>query len=274
MIDVLLNALVPIFAVMALGYLAGWIRDIDNRHVAELNALVMDFALPASLFVATASTSRGVLFTKWPLLVVLTVSMLALYAQSYWMQRRLFGLGSSEASVQAINIALPNSAAAGLPPIAAVFGAVNTIDVALSIAAGSIALAPLTLAILEAHKAPANGKRNFGAILPAIDRSLRKPIVLGPLIGVVFCLLGIPLAEALRSSFVLIGQAAGGGALFLTGLILSAQRIELSLNALSGALLKNVVHPLLAVGLILALPMDRDARRAALPVVLVLTVGW
>jgi predicted permease len=84
-IDVLLNALVPIFAVMALGYLAGWIRDIDNQHVAELNALVMDFALPASLFVATASTSRAVLLAQWPLLVVLTVSMLALYALSYWM---------------------------------------------------------------------------------------------------------------------------------------------------------------------------------------------
>ena len=39
MIDVLLNALVPIFAVMALGYLAGWSRDVDNRHVAELTRL-------------------------------------------------------------------------------------------------------------------------------------------------------------------------------------------------------------------------------------------
>jgi malonate transporter len=263
-IDVLLNALVPIFAVMALGYLAGWIRDIDNQHVAELNALVMDFALPASLFVATASTSRAVLLAQWPLLVVLTVSMLALYALSYWMQRRLFGLGSSEASVQALNIALPNYAAAGLPLIAAVFGAANTIDVALAIAAGSIVLSPLTLAILEANKAPAGGKRNLGAVLKAIGRSLRKPIVLGPLIGVVFGLLGIPLAEALRSSFLLIGQAAGGVGLFLTGLILSAQRIELGPNVLSGTLLKNVVHPLSAVGLILALPMDRDTARAAL----------
>ena len=264
MIDVLLNALVPIFAVMALGYLAGWIRDIDNQHVAELNALVMDFALPASLFVATASTSRAVLLAQWPLLVVLTVSMLALYALSYWMQRRLFGLGSSEASVQALNIALPNYAAAGLPLIAAVFGAANTIDVALAIAAGSIVLSPLTRAILEANKAPAGGKRNLGAVLQAIGRSLRKSIVLGPLIGVVFGLLGIPLAEALRSSFLLIGQAAGGVGLFLTGLILSAQRIELGPNVLSGTLLKNVVHPLSAVGLILALPMDRDTARAAL----------
>jgi malonate transporter and related proteins len=63
-IDVLLNSLVPIFAIMGLGYFAGWIRDIDNHHVAELNALVMDFALPASLFVATGSTQRALLLAQ------------------------------------------------------------------------------------------------------------------------------------------------------------------------------------------------------------------
>jgi malonate transporter and related proteins len=264
MTDVLLNGLMPIFAVMALGYLAGWIRDIDNHHVDELNALVMDFALPASLFVVTASTSRAVIVAQWPLLVVLIVSMLALYTLSYWMQRRLFGLGSSEASVQTLTIAQPNYGAAGLPLIVAVFGAPKTIDVALALAAGSIVFSPLTLAILEANKAPAGGQRNLGAVLQAIGRSLRKPIVLLPSLGIVFCLLGIPLAESVGRSFQLIGQAAGGVALFLTGLILSAQRIELDANVLSGTLLKNVVHPLLAVGLILALPMDRDTARVAL----------
>ena len=194
MTHVLLNALLPIFAVMALGYLAGWVRDIDNHHVAELNALVMDFALPASLFVATATTSRSLLLAQWPALVVLIVSMLALYALGYWMQRRLFGLVSSEASVQTLTVGLPNYAA-GLPLIAAVFGPSDTIDVALAIAAGSIVLSPLTLAVLEANKAPAAGQSNLGAVLQAIGRSLRKPIVLGPLVGIVFCLLGIPLAE-------------------------------------------------------------------------------
>jgi predicted permease len=76
MTDVLLNALVPIFAVMGLGYFAGWIRDVDNHHVAELNALVMDFAVPAALFVATASASRHVLLTQWPLLLALGLLML------------------------------------------------------------------------------------------------------------------------------------------------------------------------------------------------------
>jgi malonate transporter len=264
MIDVLLDALVPIFAVMALGYFAGWIRDVDNHHVAELNALVMDFALPASLFVATATTSRTFLLAQWPLLLVFGVSMVALYALSYWMQRRLFGLASSEASVQALTVGLPNYAAAGRPLIAAVYGATGTIYVAQSIAAGSIVLSPPTLAILEANKAPAGGQKNLGAVLQAITRSLGKPIVLGPIAGVVFSMLGIPLAEAISRSFQLISEAAGGVALFVTGLILSAQRINLGPNVLSGTLLKNVLHPLLAFGLILALPMDRDTARAAL----------
>jgi malonate transporter len=263
MINILLNSLVPIFAVMALGYLAGWIRDVDNRHVAQLNALVMDFTLPASLFVSTASTPRIRLLAQWPLLVVFIVSMLVLYALSYWMQRRLFGLGSSEASVQAMTIALPNYAAAGLPLIAAMFGRTDTIYVALSIAVGAIVLTPLMLASLEINKIPAD-KRNIGVVLQAIGRSLCKPIVLAPILGVAFSLLGIPLAKPVSRSFHLIGEAAGGVGLFLTGLILSAQQIKMSWNVSSGTLLKNVVHPLLVAGLILALPMDRDTARAAI----------
>jgi malonate transporter and related proteins len=85
MTHILLGALVPKFAVMGLGYFAGWIRDVDNHHVAGLNALVMDFAVPAALFVATASTARRMLLTQWPLLLALLVLMLTRYALSYWM---------------------------------------------------------------------------------------------------------------------------------------------------------------------------------------------
>jgi malonate transporter and related proteins len=59
MAHVILMALAPIFFVMALGFFAGRMRAINNHHVDELNALVMNFALPASLFVATASAPRS-----------------------------------------------------------------------------------------------------------------------------------------------------------------------------------------------------------------------
>ena len=151
MIDVLLNALVPIFAVMALGYFAGWIRDVDNHHVAELNALVMDFALPASLFVATASTSRSLLLAQWPLLLVFIVSMLALYCVVLLDAAPSVRLGI-ERSVGADHHIRRPTMRRGLPLITAVFGASDTIYVALSIVVGSIVPSPLTLAILEANR--------------------------------------------------------------------------------------------------------------------------
>jgi malonate transporter and related proteins len=56
----------------------------------------------------------------------------------------------------------------------------------------------------------------------------------------------------LASSLNLIGVAAGGVALFLTGLILSAQPFRLNGNVTSGTLLKNLAQPLLAATLVLA----------------------
>jgi malonate transporter len=264
MTHVLLNALVPIFAVMGLGYFAGWIRDVDNHHVAELNALVMDFAVPAALFVATASASRHMLLTQWPLLLALIIPMLGVYAVSYWMERRLFGLTPAPASVQALTIAFPNFAAAGLPLIAAVFAASQLIDVALGIALGAIILSPLTLTVLETSKSAAAGQVSRHTVLNAIGKSLLRPVVLAPSVGIAFSLLDIRLPDYINHAFQLIGQASGGVALFLTGLILSSQRLVLSRNVISSTLLKNVAQPLLALGLVMHLAMTHDTARAAL----------
>jgi malonate transporter len=262
--NILLGALVPIFAVMGLGYFAGWIRDVDNHHVAGLNALVMDFAVPAALFVATASTTRRMLLTQWPLLLALLVPMLALYALSYWMERRVFRMSPASASVQALTIAFPNFAAAGLPLIAAVFGASQIIDVALGIALGAIVLSPLTLGVLEVTKSAAAGKVGRGAILKAAGRSFLRPVVLAPIFGIAFSLAGIRLPDYVGRAFELIGQASGGVALFLTGLILSSQRLVLSRNVITSTLLKNIAQPLVSLGLIVLLSMTHDAARATL----------
>jgi len=43
----ILASLAPVFLVMALGYVAGRTKAFDNHNISSLNALVMDFALPA-----------------------------------------------------------------------------------------------------------------------------------------------------------------------------------------------------------------------------------
>jgi len=79
MISVVTLALAPTFFVMLLRYTAGRVGIVNNMHVAELNTVVMGYALPASLLVATASTPRSALIAQWPVLVSLAAVMMGTY---------------------------------------------------------------------------------------------------------------------------------------------------------------------------------------------------
>ena len=91
-----------------------------------------------------------------------------------------------------------------------------------------------------------------------------KPIVSAPILGVILSLVGLTLPPLLCSSLDLIGRSAGGVALFLTGMILSAQPFKLGGNVISSTLLKNILHPLVAVAIVKLVPMPPDVARAAI----------
>ena len=264
MLDIILGSTVPVFFVIALGYFAGWTRKIDNHHVAELNALVMDFALPASLFVAMVRTPRDLLLEQGTLMVVLAVSMLMIYGLHFFLQTTLFKLDSRQAAVEALTTALPNFAAVGLPLISSVFGAENTVSVGISIAVGSIVMSPLTLVILEAGDKTDTDVSALRRILGAIGRSILKPVVVAPIVGMVLALCDVEVPRLAVTSLTLIGVGTGGVALFLTGLILSSQPFKLNRTVASGMVLKNVVHPLLAAALVAALAVSPLIGREAI----------
>jgi malonate transporter and related proteins len=58
---ILLDALLPIFAGLLVGYIAGRRGVMDNLNVRDLIVLVMDLAIPCALFSTINSTS-------WPAL--------------------------------------------------------------------------------------------------------------------------------------------------------------------------------------------------------------
>jgi malonate transporter and related proteins len=244
--EVILNSLIPIFIGMALGYVAGWTRDVDNRHVGELNALVMDFAVPAAIFAAVVQQSRNALLDQLPLAAIVTVTMLIIYFVTYVTARRAFGASSAEAAVQALTTSLPNYAGAGLPLIAALLGTHYVVAVGVALACGSIVLSPLALVVLERS----GQTKHKGGIGNALLKAFTKPIVLSPILSVLFVLTNIGLPDPLIRSLSLMGEVSGGAALFLTGLILSAQNIRVDANVAFQTLLSDVFRPLLAAGLV------------------------
>ncbi len=264
MLDIILGSTVPVFFVLALGYFAGWTRKIDNHRIAELNALVMDFALPAALFVAMVHTPRDLLREQGALVIVLAVSMLVIFGLQFFLRSRLYKVDSRQAAVESLTTALPNFASVGLPLIRSVFGAENTVSVGVSIAVAAIVMSPLTLVILEAGDKSGKDSPALRRKIRAVGKSILKPIVVAPVMGMVLTLCGVAVPRLLVASLTLIGVGAGGVALFLTGLILSSQPFKLNRDVASGTVLKNVVHPLLAAALVSGMAVSPLIGREAI----------
>jgi malonate transporter len=259
---IIAEALVPVFFVMFLGYFAGARRIIDNQHVASLNALLMTFALPVALFVGVAHTSRSGLEENGKLVLVLVISMLVIFGITFALNHYVFRLSSGENAVQSLSVGFPNFAAVGLPLLGSVLGPGSAVSAAVSLAAGSVFISPLAMAVLEARGKAAGSSPHPIAI--ALFHSLSKPIAIAPVAGLVVSLLGIHLDEVVSHALNLIGATGAGLACFVTGLVLSAQPLRLNANVGAGVLIKNIVLPLVAYAIALALGMSGEIVREAI----------
>lgn len=266
MANTILLALAPIFFVMALGYGAGRFRIVENHHVDGLNALVMNFALPASLFAATASAPRSQMLAQAPLFVISSVVMLVIFLAWYFLQTRSPKANKADVSIQALTIAFPNLAGVGLPILMDVLGPAGTIPLAIVLAAGSIIISPLSLILVEFNdsKKKASAETPRTRILTALRHALTKPVVLAPALGILFALCELKMSPVSEASLLLIGHAAPGVALFLTGLVLSAQAFRLDRTVAAATVVANIVRPLLTLGIVSVLAVSPETAKVAI----------
>ena len=255
---VIIHALAPIFVIMLLGFMAGKTKMVDNQNVALLNIFVMDFALPAALFSATVQTPWAGIVAQMPLIVVLVLAMWVTYAAIYFLAVGPFKKSPQDAAVLTLTVALPNYAALGLPILGSVLGEgpSTSLSVAVSIACGSVLMTPFCLLILEREKARASGENSGStlAMLPVLMwRSVKKPIVWGPLLGVVLSAIGITMPELVLAAIKPLGLAATAAALFLTGVILSARKLKINSMVITATITKLLIQPFIAWGIVLAL---------------------
>ncbi len=268
MITLIITALLPVFLGLALGYFAGERKLIDNRNVASLNVLLMQFALPLTLFVSIAKTPQRVILQNGRLALVIALTLLIVYLPMFWLQRKTFRLSTGDAAVQSLTSAFPNFASIGLPLLLPVFGPDAALPVAIAIAIGSITVSPLTIALLELHKADqagAGAASPVGAFAAALGRSVRKPIFVGPILGLLVSLSGLHLPALVPVALAPLTAATAGIGLFLTGLMLSAQPIRVDANVVVSVLIKNILQPLITLGLAFAFALPgRTAAEAVL----------
>ncbi|QGU86286.1 AEC family transporter [Erwinia sorbitola] len=254
---VIVHALAPIFIIMLLGFYAGKSGMVDNKNVSLLNIFVMDFALPAALFSATVQTPWAGIIQQSPLILVLVLAMWIVYAAIYFVCTKIFNKSPQDAAVLTLTVALPNYAALGLPILGSVLGegGSTSLSVAVSIACGSVLMTPFCLLTLEREKARAAGgdaaSAGIGMLPVLMWRSVIKPIVWAPLLGVVLSGLGVTMPELVLASIKPLGLAATAGALFLTGVILSARQLKINGVVVISSVTTMLIQPFIAWGLVL-----------------------
>jgi malonate transporter and related proteins len=188
--------------------------------------------------------------------------MLVIFGITFALNHYIFRLSPGENAVQSLSVGLPNFPAVGLPLVSSLMGPSNAVSVAVSLVAGSIFVSPLTLAVLEAREKATSSSRDL--IVTALFRSVSKPVVIAPVAGLVVVTLGIHLNEVVSHALNLIGATTAGLACFVTGLLLSAQPLRLNANVGVCVFLKNIVLPLVAYAIALALGMSGQIVREAI----------
>ena len=194
MLSIIATALVPAFFVMGLGYFAGKEKIVDALHVQSLNALLMTFALPLSLFITMAETPGRRLSSGFSLGLVLTVSMLILFAASVYTQSAYFPQKCQRGSRRGPSMRhFQTMPPWGLPLLGAVVSPGSAMSVSISIATGTIVIGPSTLIMLESQTASAVSISPLRRIVTTFLHAVRKPVVLGPVAGVALAITGHPL---------------------------------------------------------------------------------
>lgn len=261
MTKVLLDTLIPIFAGLLLGYIAGRRGTMDNRNVRNLIVLVMSFAIPCALFSTIISSSRTEMLRHVPTALMITLAFSALYLISYIWARRWRRMSLSDASVLALTIGFPNTAAIALPLFSGVYGPESTVSAALSIVIGSITISPLTLALLEADKQAGGNGISINRVLHIIPRALLRPVVWAPLLALVGVFLQLHMPSFIAGTLTTLGSAATGSALILTGLVVSAQGFRLTRGVAIVTVLKLLGQPLFALLMMLLFRMHHNDIR-------------
>ncbi len=249
MISILAFALIPIFFGLLLGYFAGLRKFVDNRDVHSLVRFVMNFALPCSLFTAIAHTDRAMLRSQGGLVAVLGLVYLALFSLTWFIERKAFHSSAADSAVLALTLGFPNATAVGIPLLDALYGPSAAAATAMGIAIGAVTISPITLAILERSTLNRHGVSAAAQIRGSMWKAVKRPVVWAPVLGVCAALLQLRLPDFINRSLTVMGNATAGTALFLTGLIVSAQRFRLDGRVIAAIVAKNLLQPALCLAI-------------------------
>ena len=265
---------------MLLGYVSGKRNAFSVDNSRSFNKLVLNYALPAALFLSIVKGNREMLFSDINLLVVSIVVIIGCYFLTYFSCKKFFKRTKSEAAISGLIGGAPTIGFLGFAVLQPIYGGSATTGLVVAIVAivvNAIAI-PIALMLLNpansgntatasatsATSTGATGSTAATAVKApakhgnALLNALKEPVVWSPLLAVLLVVCGIHFPHSLDPTFDLIAKANAGVAVFAAGLTLSANKFEFDKEVIYNTVIKLLVMPALFLIIGKAIGMESE----------------
>ena len=240
MIEVLLDGVLPIFAIVVIGYALGKRGIFDKNSAAVINKFVFLVAIPA-LGLHLIANAPFSLF-DWRMIIGFFLSELAIYALGAFTAHFLFKCELKESILLGLAASFGNHILYVLPIAISLFGEDATLAFVAIIAVDSILIFGSTIVIIELMTA----KNTLWADIS--KKIFLNPPLISMLLGIFLVISNVKIPNGFNTFLNFVGDVAAPSALFSLGIILSQisglGRIG---PALSISTFKLIVHPLFAL---------------------------
>jgi malonate transporter len=264
----LVGALLPVFFVLALGYIAGKLNSFDADQAAGLSKLALTFALPASLFVSMTNIRKDLLLQQGRLVLALILSHGGLFLVSWLALGLVKSLRGTRSIIYALMLSTSATPVFGIAVLEPLLGPTSAGTVGLVALAINLTV-PLAVVLLEMdaaakQKQVAIDPSKPSAVLTGISAGLKSPLLWAPILGIAVVFASIHLPAVVASCFELIGSATSGVAVFAVGLVLASHPVRLSPGVFAGSLARVTIQSAVLFALLHLLHVVSPFAREAL----------
>lgn len=245
--SLILEAVLPLFALILAGYVAGKRGILGRSATDSLNGFVVWMALPALLFQAMAQISWEEI--RQPGYIAGSAIAMALVFGISWLTARRDGRRLADASITSLAAAYGNAGYMGIPLCIMVLGEASLPAVIIATLLTACILFAFSIVLVELDL---QRSATLGATLRKVGLAVMKnPLVCAPLAGLAVSGAGLALPSPIVQFTTLLGAAASPCALVTIGLFLSQGSIASHRGTVWRIVsLKLLLHPLLTFVLV------------------------
>jgi len=244
------SLVLPVFAIIVTGWLAGWLGYLSRTLADALVHFAYNVAMPALLIVTIAQEpARNLL--EWRFLLAFGGGSLLCFALVFLAARAGWKRDLAASTIYGMTAAMTNTGFVALPILHAIYGQPAVLPAAVATVFVAAVMFPITVILVESDKHIVREPSDRPAGL--FKQILLNPMVASTLIGLAWAISGLPMPAPVAGYLNIIAAALTPCALFAIGLGLSVDGVRENFTAsITLAAVKLLILPLIVYGLCLA----------------------